>query len=93
MGVCQGRRCREQVTALLALATGEPYGRIPAATYRAPVRPLRLTVAAAATSESAAMARHWDTWFGMPSQYLPPWDLPETYTAAARPQDAEAGRE
>jgi thioredoxin reductase len=93
MGVCQGRRCREQVSALLALATGEPYGRIPAATYRAPVRPLRLTVAAAASSESAAMARHWDTWFGMPSQYLPPWDLPETYTAAGRPQDIEVASE
>jgi thioredoxin reductase len=93
MGVCQGRRCREQVIALLALATGEAYGRIPAATYRAPVRPLRLTLAATASQESAAMARHWDTWFGMPSQYLPPWDLPETYTAATRPCGAEVASE
>jgi thioredoxin reductase len=93
MGVCQGRRCREQVTALLALATGEPYGSIPAATYRAPVRPLRLTLAAAASRESAAMAQHWDTWFGMPSQYRPPWDLPETYTAGTRPQGTEVASE
>jgi thioredoxin reductase len=93
MGVCQGRRCREQVTALLALATGEAYGRIPTATYRAPVRPLRLTLAAAASSESAAMTQHWDTWFGMPSQYLPPWDVPETYTADARPQGTEVASE
>jgi hypothetical protein len=81
------------VIALLALATGEAYGRIPAATYRAPVRPLRLTLAATASQESAAMARHWDTWFGMPSQYLPPWDLPETYTAATRPCGAEVASE
>jgi thioredoxin reductase len=93
MGVCQGRRCREQVAALLALATGEPYGRIPAATYRAPVRPLRLTLAAVASSETAVMAQHWDTWFGMPSQYLPPWDLPETYTAATRPLRNQDGSE
>ncbi|MBW4022335.1 MAG: FAD-dependent oxidoreductase [Proteobacteria bacterium] len=93
MGVCQGRRCREQVTALLALATGEEYGSIPAATYRAPVRPLPLMVAAAASEESPAMAQHWDTWFGMPSQYLPPWDLPETYTAASRPKGHEVASE
>jgi thioredoxin reductase len=93
MGLCQGRRCREQVTGLLALASGTEYGRIPAATHRSPVRPMRLTVAATASTESAAMAQHWDTWFGMASQYLPPWDVPDSYTAAGRDQNADVASE
>jgi thioredoxin reductase len=93
MGVCQGRRCREQVAALLALAANVPLESIPAATHRAPVRPMRLNLAALASSESAAMAEHWDTWFGMPSQYVPYWEVPETYTAGERDQDAEVASE
>jgi thioredoxin reductase len=93
MGVCQGRRCREQVAALLALAANVPLENIPAATHRAPVRPMRLNLAALASSESAAMAEHWDTWFGMPSQYVPYWEVPETYTAGERDQDAEVASE
>jgi hypothetical protein len=89
MGPCQGRRCREQVAALLALASGLPYGAIAPASHRAPVRPIPLRLAAAASSESAAMAQHWDTWFGMPAQYVPFWEVPQEYTAAARPQDGE----
>jgi thioredoxin reductase len=45
MGVCQDRRCREQVAALLALGAGVGLGEVPLATYRAPVRPLALGVA------------------------------------------------
>ncbi len=82
MGVCQGRRCREQVACLLALSAGCGLGEVPAATHRAPVRPLPLAVAAGA--EEAAMAAHWDTWFGMKSQYLPYWEVPAHYTAAGR---------
>jgi thioredoxin reductase len=93
MGVCQGRRCREQVAALLALAADVPLERIPAATHRAPVRPMRLNLAALASTESAAMAEHWDTWFGMPSQYVPYWEVPDTYTAGERDQDAEVASE
>jgi thioredoxin reductase len=93
MGVCQGRRCREQVAALLALAANVPLENIPAATHRAPVRPMRLNLAALASSESPAMAEHWDTWFGMPSQYVPYWEVPETYTAGERDQDAEVASE
>jgi thioredoxin reductase len=93
MGVCQGRRCREQVTGLLALASGMDYGAIPAATHRAPVRPMRLTVAATASTESATMAQHWDTWFGMASQYVPPWDVPDTYTATGRDPTADVASE
>ncbi len=74
MGVCQGRRCREQVAALLALAGNVALGAVPLAGYRAPVRPLPLALAAA-SPESPAMSAHWDTWFGMPSQILAPWEI------------------
>ena len=85
MGLCQGRRCREQVACLLALGTGTPLSDIPLATHRAPVRPLPLRLAAA-TIEDAGVAGHWDVWFGMKSQYQAPWNLPEHYTAATRNQ-------
>jgi thioredoxin reductase len=93
MGTCQGRRCREQVAALLALASGLPYDGVAPASYRAPVRPIPMSLAAATSVESAAMARHWDTWFGMPAQYIPFWDVPAQYIAARRPRDDEAASE
>lgn len=83
MGLCQGRRCREQVAALLALGTGVALHEIATATHRAPVRPLPLA-AAAESAEPAAMTAEWDTWFGMASQYLPPWDVAAEYTVAGR---------
>lgn len=82
MGVCQGRRCREQVACLLALSAGVGLAEVPLATYRAPVRPLPLALAAGV--EDAAMAAHWDTWFGMKSQYVPFWEVKPHYTAATR---------
>ena len=85
MGLCQGRRCREQVAALLALETGLPLAEIPLATHRAPVRPMALRLAAA-TAEDPGIAKHWDVWFAMKSQYLAPWDLPQHYTVATRGQ-------
>jgi thioredoxin reductase len=88
MGLCQGRRCREQIAALLALASGARLRDIPLTSHRAPVRPLPLSVVAE-TQEHAEMTRHWDTWFGMPSQYVPYWDAPRFYTAAERPTDDE----
>ncbi len=88
MGVCQGRRCREQVAALLALGAGVELAAIPPATHRAPVRPIPLALAAART-EPAGMAEHWDTWFGMPAQYRPPWTVISPYTVAARDDQAE----
>jgi thioredoxin reductase len=88
MGVCQGRRCREQVAALLALGAGTKLGDIPLASHRAPVRPMPLSVAAE-TRESAEMTEHWDTWFGMPPQYVPYWDAPRFYTVAGRVTDDE----
>jgi hypothetical protein len=92
MGLCQGRRCREQVAALLALGAGVDLAAIPPATHRAPVRPIPLALAAAA-AEPAGMAEHWDTWFGMPSQYRPPWNVIAPYTTAARDSQGEVASE
>ena len=91
MGLCQGRRCRDQVAALLALASDLPLGAVPLATHRAPVRPLPLRLAAP-TSEDEGVRAHWDVWFGMKSQYRAHWDLPAKYTAATR-HDGERGTE
>ncbi|MEK0083746.1 FAD-dependent oxidoreductase [Benzoatithermus flavus] len=74
MGVCQGRRCREQVAALLAREGGVGLEAIPPAIYRAPVRPLPLEVLAR-LPESPEVAEGWDVWFGIPSQWVPPWEL------------------
>ena len=92
MGLCQGRRCREQVAALLALGGGTTLGEIPAATHRAPVRPLPLSVAAE-TSEDPEMAREWDVWFGMHAQYVPAWEVPAQYTAVGRKLGGDVGSE
>ncbi len=82
MGVCQGRRCREQVACLLALSAGCGLGDVPLGSYRAPVRPLPLSVAAG--REDPALTAHWDTWFGMKSQYVPFWEAPKHATVATR---------
>jgi thioredoxin reductase len=89
MGVCQGRRCREQVAALLALGAGTGLHDIPLASHRAPVRPVPLSVAAE-TNEPAEMTEHWDVWFGMPPQYVPHWEAPQFYTVAGRATDDDA---
>ena len=75
MGLCQGRRCREQVACLLALGGQVPLAEIPLATYRAPVRPLPLGVAGL-LPEPAAMAAHWEVWFGIPGQAEAFWNIP-----------------
>ncbi len=74
MGLCQGRRCREQVAALLALGAGVGLDQVPLATFRAPVRPLALGLAGS-LPESPEMAEHWDVWFGIPGQVATPWEL------------------
>lgn len=74
MGPCQGRRCREQIAALLALESTAALDAVPLATYRAPVRPQRLD-ALAAMPESPALGAHWDSWFGMASQWIPFWRI------------------
>jgi len=74
MGVCQGRRCRDQVAMLLAIEADKPFGTIPLATHRAPVRPLPLKVLAD-WNEPAAMTTAWDVWFGIPTQWVPVEDI------------------
>lgn len=83
MGLCQGRRCREQVAALLALGAGTGFGEVPLATHRAPVRPIPLGLAA--LPESPEMAEHWDVWFGIPGQAAAPWELDAAQAPAAKP--------
>ena len=84
MGLCQGRRCREQVAALMALAGALPLDQVPLATHRAPVRPLPLRLAAA--PEDPNVTAHWDVWFGIKSQYQPTCRVPEHSTVATRGQ-------
>ncbi len=74
MGVCQGRRCRDQVAMLLAIEADEPFGTIPLATHRAPVRPLPLKIMAD-WNEPAAMDAAWDVWFGIPTAWVPHEDI------------------
>jgi thioredoxin reductase len=74
MGVCQARRCREQVALTLAVACDVSVETIPLAGYRAPVRPLPLKVLAA-WDEAAAMSAGWDVWFGIPTQWTPYADI------------------
>lgn len=81
MGPCQGRRCREQVAALLALASAMPLSAVPLASHRAPVRPLPLSLLGQ-LPEPPEQAEHWDTWFGMHAQWRPFWEVPALYTVA-----------
>ncbi|SAK89992.1 (2Fe-2S)-binding protein [Caballeronia catudaia] len=83
MGPCQGRRCREQVAALLAIGSGCALPRIPLATFRAPVRPLALRQLAD-VAEASSTGSHWDSWFGMASQWVPFWRVDPLYRAGTR---------
>jgi thioredoxin reductase len=72
MGPCQGRRCREQVSLLLAEAAGVAAGEVPLASYRPPVRPLPLAVLWP-HDEPPEARDHWVSWFGIPTQFAPHW--------------------
>ncbi len=74
MGECQGRRCRDQATMLVARATGAAPASIPQAAYRQPVRPLPLDVLMDG-NETVAMRAHWTSWFGIHAQWVPHWLL------------------
>lgn len=69
MGACQARRCREQVALTMAIGAGVAPETIPLAGYRAPVRPLPLATLAS-LPETAAMARDWNVWFGIVTQWI-----------------------
>ena len=92
MGPCQGRRCREQIAALIALEAKIPLEDVPLATYRTPARPLTLAQMAS-LAESPSMASHWDSWFGMPTQWVPFWRVQGDYTVATRDSGGPVGGE
>jgi hypothetical protein len=92
MGACQGRRCREQIAALIALHSNTTLADVPLATHRTPVRPLTLAQMAG-LSEAPGMAPHWDSWFGMPAQWIPYWRVKADYTVASRDTQEPAGGE
>ena len=73
MGACQSRRCREQVSMLLAQSAGTSVDRIPMPSFRPPLRPLPLNVLWP-LDESAAMREEWVSWFGIPTQFSPHWE-------------------
>ncbi len=61
MGHCQGKRCRDQVLLLLAEATGQDLSTLVPGSYRAPVRPLPLSILWAG-DETEEMRRAWPIW-------------------------------
>jgi thioredoxin reductase len=74
MGVCQARRCREQVALILAEAAGAPPSAVPLAGFRPPVRPLPLQVMAD-WAEHPAMSAGWEIWMAIPGQWAPYADV------------------
>jgi hypothetical protein len=87
MGPCQGRRCREQVAALLGIDAGLSVADIALASFRPPVRPLSLQQIGQ-IEETPQMRNRWDAWFDMPSQWTPFWLCTGQQTVAGRGQDA-----
>lgn len=87
MGPCQGRRCREQVAALLGIGAGVSVEDIALASFRPPVRPLSLQQIGQ-IEENPQMHSLWDAWFDMPSQWTPFWLCTGQQTVARRPQDS-----
>ncbi|CAN7712243.1 FAD-dependent oxidoreductase [Caballeronia sp. LjRoot34] len=92
MGPCQGRRCREQVAALMSIGSGIALAALPLATFRSPVRPLPLRQLAT-LEEVPELREHWDSWFGMASQWVPFWRPVPLYTAAGRERGAAVASE
>ena len=68
-GVCQGRRCREQVAMLLSEASNVDISEVPLMTYRAPVRPLPLNVMWP-ENEPQQVRDEWPKWFSPTSRVL-----------------------
>lgn len=92
MGPCQGRRCREQIAALLALEADADLAAVPLASYRAPVRPLPLALAAR-LGEVPLQGEHWDSWFGMHAQWRPFWEVNGPFTLATNDTSGEVASE
>ena len=71
---------------LLAIAADKPFGTIPLATHRAPVRPLPLKLLAD-WGESEGMRAGWDVWFGIPTAWIPYRDIGTTRETAHQAAD------
>ena len=69
MGHCQGRRCREQLSLLLAGESGTDVSEVPPMSYRAPVRPLPLNIMWP-REETGQVRRDWPKWFSPTNQVL-----------------------
>ena len=69
MGHCQGRRCLEQVSLLLAAESGTDIADVPLMSYRPPVRPLPLSVMWP-HDETKEMRENWVKWFVPVSRVL-----------------------
>ena len=69
MGHCQGRRCREQVSLLLAEESSTDIAEVPSMSYRPPVRPLPLKVMWP-HEETEEVRRDWPKWFSPTNQVL-----------------------
>ena len=80
MGACQARRCREQVALMMAIGTNVALETLPLAGYRAPVRPLPLSVLAD-WDEAADMDAGWNVWFGIATQWIGYEDIGTTREA------------
>ncbi|MFQ5873121.1 MAG: FAD-dependent oxidoreductase [Dehalococcoidia bacterium] len=68
MGHCQGRRCREQVSMLLAQHTNTDIADVPIMSHRPPVRPLPLRIMWA-HEEPREMRDDWVIWFKTLEEY------------------------
>ena len=69
MGHCQGRRCREQVSLLLAQESGTDLSEVPPMSCRAPLRPLPLEVMWP-HEETEEVRGDWAKWFSPTNQVL-----------------------
>ena len=85
MGHCQGKRCRDQVLMLLADATGQDLSSMVPGSYRAPVRPLPLSVLWA-SEETEEMRRTWPIW-------LHPVDEGAPGYASAKSMESSSGED
>lgn len=70
MGHCQGKRCRDQSSMLVADAAKVDLCRVVTGSYRIPVRPLPLTVMWA-DDESSELRDRWPTWLHPVDDALP----------------------
>lgn len=61
MGHCQGRRCREHSTLLIAKSSGLELSAVVPGSYRIPVRPLPISVMAA-HDEPVSLTENWCDW-------------------------------